>query len=101
MWLFTNALINTHYHYLADGQVISHAHPYDKKANQGTPFQSHKHTDTQLIFLSILDKTDAVVSGFFILCPLAQGIIENNNFIPAEAPVQICYQVHHYHAPPV
>jgi hypothetical protein len=100
MWLFTNALMNTHYHYLADGQVISHAHPYNKSANQGTPFKSHKHSKTQLIFLSILDKTDVVITGFFIFGILSADISCKNIFFPSEAPVKVCYQVYNYHAPP-
>lgn len=100
MWLFTNALINTHYHYLSDGQVVSHAHPYNKDTNQGTPFKSHKHTKTQLVFLSILDKTDAVIAGFAFLGLLSVGISTKNIFIPSDVPLKKYYQVHHYHAPP-
>ncbi|MBL7113747.1 MAG: hypothetical protein ISS19_17540 [Bacteroidales bacterium] len=100
MWLFTNALINTHYHYLSDGQVISHAHPYNKTTNQGSPFKSHQHSKTQLIFLSIIDKSDVVIAGFIILGLLSAGISQINIFPPSETPVKVCYQVHHYRGPP-
>ena len=100
MWLFTNTLINTHYHYLADGQVISHAHPYDKTADQGTPFKSHKHTKGELIILSLLDKADVVIAVFIGLYFLLQAISAKKTLIPTEAPVQRYYQVHHYHGPP-
>ena len=100
MWLFTNALINKHFHYLSDGQVVSHAHPYNKTTDQGTPIRSHEHTKTQLIFLSIISKSDVVIAGFVILCLLATGIYFKNILIPSEAAVKTYYQVHHYHGPP-
>ncbi len=100
MWLYTNALINTHYHYLSDGQIISHAHPYDKATDQGTPFKSHQHTKAQLIFLSLIDKTDVVIAGFLIIGLLITSIPKRKVFTFSEIHVKVYYLVFNYHAPP-
>jgi len=100
IWLFTNTLINKHYHYLSDGQVVSHAHPYNKSTNKGTPFKSHHHSKTQLVFLSIIDKSDVVIAGFFLTGLLSAGLSRKYFFTSSEAPVKVCYHVHHYHGPP-
>ncbi|HDR68646.1 MAG TPA: hypothetical protein ENN61_06290 [Bacteroidaceae bacterium] len=43
-----------HTHILANGMVISHAHPYDK-SNDSQPYKSHQHSNAELLFLGNQD----------------------------------------------
>ncbi len=68
-----NAVVNKHYHVTASGVVIEHAHPF-AKSNSATPFQKHKHTKAELVFLALLSNTVsfatiilAVIFGLFSL----------------------------------
>jgi hypothetical protein len=44
-----NKSVYTHTHIMANGQVISHAHPYNKTTDS-KPFKSHHHTRTEFVF---------------------------------------------------
>jgi hypothetical protein len=48
-----NSFFNTHSHKLADGTIITHAHPYDHSSDS-SPFKTHQHTATELVFLANL-----------------------------------------------
>jgi len=48
-----NSTIYTHSHRLANGDVITHAHPFKKSADS-TPFENHKHTALELYFIQNL-----------------------------------------------
>ena len=48
-----NSFFNTHCHQLADGTVITHAHPYERGSGSG-PFESHHHSAAELVFLASL-----------------------------------------------
>ncbi|MGM0532340.1 MAG: hypothetical protein ACQER7_13425 [Bacteroidota bacterium] len=40
-----NYIENAHYHKLPDGEVVQHAHPYEKDTStHDSPFQKHHHT---------------------------------------------------------
>ncbi len=65
--LIVNKSIYLHTHKLADGSVISHAHPYNK-SDDDKPFKSHHHADTQLLFfqsIKILFFTSFIAFFFF------------------------------------
>jgi len=55
-----NQSMNIHTHVLADGTIITHAHPYNK-SNDSAPVKNHHHTligfqilhNLQIIFLSV------------------------------------------------
>ncbi len=62
LWIFSNNAVNWHYHELACGQVIQHAHPYDRSAEipadesasektGGLPSENHSHNRSELITL--------------------------------------------------
>ena len=59
-----NSISNKHYHKLANGEVISHSHPYHK-SNSHSPFQEHSHSNTELIFLSTISNSVFII--FFII----------------------------------
>ncbi len=57
IFLFLNSAINGHYHRLADGKIIYHAHPFNKKAESSVPFNSnHHHSKLQLTIISLVTK---------------------------------------------
>lgn len=45
-----NRAVYVHNHILANGQIISHAHPYNKTDDPG-PFKHHQHTQSEIIYL--------------------------------------------------
>jgi len=49
-----NKIVFSHSHILASGEVISHAHPYDK-TNDSEPFKSHHHTQAELFFFQHIE----------------------------------------------
>jgi hypothetical protein len=51
--LVINTGLFTHTHQFADGSIVTHAHPYNKSAEQ-SPGESHRHTQTELLFLQTL-----------------------------------------------
>lgn len=78
--LIINKAVFLHSHVLADGTVISHAHPY-QSTDDSKPFQSHHHTKAAfflfnnielffnsfpfgLIFFITNSRTKVFVSGF-------------------------------------
>jgi hypothetical protein len=48
--VFYNNLTFRHYHKLADGRVIFHAHPYNKESKGCHSHTSHQYTSLQSIF---------------------------------------------------
>lgn len=48
--ILCNNAIYLHSHKLADGQIIVHAHPFDKSGTSSLPGESHKHSKTEFLF---------------------------------------------------
>ncbi|MFT4033066.1 MAG: hypothetical protein QM669_11655 [Siphonobacter sp.] len=59
MAMLINGVVFRHGHRLADGRIISHAHPF--KSNSKGPIQPHSHTSLELLLL------DAVTNPTFDL----------------------------------
>ncbi|MCG8310226.1 MAG: hypothetical protein MI975_22705 [Cytophagales bacterium] len=53
-FLIANKGIYIHSHRLADGRIISHAHPYNK-TDDSSPFKQHPHTNSEFLILSQLE----------------------------------------------
>ncbi|MEN8121697.1 MAG: hypothetical protein ABFS35_15200 [Bacteroidota bacterium] len=66
MVLFFNGSNNRHTHILPNGQLINHAHPF-KTDNSSTPFQNHKHTPFELIFLNFLSDIFGLIPFLLVL----------------------------------
>ena len=47
----SNQILFVHTHYLEDGSRVTHAHPYDKSA-ENDPLTSHHHSKKSLLFFS-------------------------------------------------
>ncbi|MBN2213607.1 MAG: hypothetical protein JW723_05130 [Bacteroidales bacterium] len=69
--MVANKIIFTHSHILANGQVISHAHPYDKSSDS-EPFKSHHHTQSELLFFENLKILFPLVFLLFVLKHILQ-----------------------------
>ena len=102
IWLFLNASVNQHIHVLQNGNIISHAHPYEKTSSGSFPSETHHHTKSQLYWLSFIsDPASQVITLFFL------GLFYNTVFrilkirYSHPEPVREYYQVNNYHAPPV
>jgi hypothetical protein len=52
--LMINRVAYTHIHFLPDGSVVAHAHPYSKSA-EGNPDSSHRHSKTELFLFDQLN----------------------------------------------
>jgi len=84
--------------------VISHAHPFDKNKDDPwqNPVNTHRHSEKELMLLSLF--TGYIFVFFIILSvkpylsnyPILLAVKSNIQEI-----VQTCFQVHHYHAPPI
>ncbi len=54
-----------HSHKLHNGEVIAHAHPFNK-AQDSTPFKTHQHSSVQLFFLEHMQLLFSIL-GFSVL----------------------------------
>lgn len=70
-----NKFIYTHTHVLADGTIVSHAHPYNKQADS-SPFKKHYHTKFEFVLLSQLNYLFCVFTGSITI-----GLLSRNIFI--------------------
>lgn len=101
IWLFINATVNRHHHYLSGGYLVSHAHPYDKTPDPaGTP-GSHQHSESELLLLSLVSNPVTIVC-MLLMAWLLQIMVYRlfNTFTSPPVMIRDFYQVHNYHAPP-
>lgn len=49
----TNSVVNVHSHQLENGEVVTHAHPFDH--HDDDPFKSHHHTSFEFVVLDTLN----------------------------------------------
>lgn len=52
--MMLNSVLYRHSHRLPNGKIVSHAHPYQKSADN-SPAQPHEHTDEELALLQLID----------------------------------------------
>ena len=101
LWLFINATVNTHNHYLSGGYIISHAHPYDKTPSNPEPFGSHHHNGLELFLLSmVIDPLTITAIVFLLVLFLLAVMLMFKSPSEVMVPVRRLYQVRNYHAPP-
>lgn len=54
-----NNVSNRHYHFIEDGKIISHAHPFSSDNN-------HSHTDEEMAWLDVISNIQVTDSFFAI-----------------------------------
>lgn len=52
MMLFYNQKANWHYHITDKGFVVEHAHPFKNSQSPDSPYQKHKHSDSEYFVLA-------------------------------------------------
>ncbi len=101
LWLFFNASVNRHIHILSDGYVISHAHPFKKSPSDSESPNSHNHSQTELMLLSLISSIATTLLILLIVRPYLNGLQQQITITNSHRePVRKYFQVHHYHAPP-
>jgi uncharacterized membrane protein SpoIIM required for sporulation len=95
-----NSNLNQHYHKLASGSIVKHAHPY-KKENSGVPFQSHNHSSFEFLLLDNISIALFTFIFFLLTLTLFPRFLNNAYFPILEIykPTDL-YFLKNYHAPP-
>ncbi len=74
--LIANKMFYTHSHLLEDGSIITHAHPYDKGADD-TPLKSHRHNSFELTLFKVFSFLPMVCFAFTLaLLPKKQHLFD-------------------------
>jgi len=101
MWLFFNANTFRHIHMVADGYVITHAHPFKEIPSNPGPDETHQHSRKEFMLLSLISNiTTVLLLLFFTKSSLntnPQLVRFRTNY---PEPTRKYYQVYHYHGPP-
>ena len=101
LWLFINATVNKHNHFLSEGYIISHAHPYDKTPSNPDPLDPHHHNGLELFLLSLVSDPLTTTSIVFLLVFFLLAVMLTcKHRYDIIVPIQRLYQVRNYHAPP-
>jgi hypothetical protein len=79
--VLANGVLFFHAHELANGKIITHAHPSLTEEQESLP--DHGHTETELITLDLIADADYYYVAFEIPVPQAEKQ-------PAETPKGIC-----------
>lgn len=66
-WLFINSFINGHYHKLNNGEIVYHCHPFTHNKNNTSPFEDHRHTESECFFLAQISNPLVILFLFLIL----------------------------------
>ena len=102
IWLFINATVNRHNHYISSDYIISHAHPYDKTPSNSDLPGSHHHNEAELLLISIISDPFTTASIVLILWLFLIAVYRLFRITTSD-PVLIrsFYQIFNYHAPPI
>jgi hypothetical protein len=96
----TNTTINQHYHKLACGIVVKHAHPFSK-SNPDKPFQDHQHSSSELLLLDQMSNTIFWIYLFVFLQFPLKILFEIIRYpLVILFKNQELYFLRNYHAPP-
>jgi len=96
-----NATANQHFHRLSTGITVKHAHPFDR-GQEGTPFQEHHHTSSELLILDQISNPALLLGLFFIFLTLlipvrkTKNSTDNVSFVNPDL-----FFLKNYHAPPL
>jgi len=63
--LTLNNVLFTHFHKLANGELIVHAHPFSKSGQTNNPSETHEHTKVELLVFDslLLLFTGIIIAG--------------------------------------
>ena len=95
--LIINNALFLHSHYLKDGTVITHAHPFKKSTDSG-PYRPHHHSNGELMLLENLQ-----LLFMFIFIPFIASSFFKDNFVQSFKGCLLTDSLispHHGRAPP-
>lgn len=96
--LIANKAAYIHAHEMADGTIVYHAHPFNKK-NDSEPFKSHEHTDFEFWLLGQIGVLGLLTVLFLVLILNVSGKTFSDYRIIFTKPDFVIY--HHGRAPPI
>ena len=65
--LYLNQVFNGHYHKLPNGEIVYHAHPFQHQNNNESPFENHRHSESEYIILALLSNPLVLLGTFLVL----------------------------------
>lgn len=102
MWLFFNQVAFWHYHILDNGIVVEHAHPFKNSPKQGTPYQSHQHSDFEYTILAQVSNITTLLLIGIVLGLLFKFTTHPKNYARVAATVTSEYlSIERLRGPPV
>ena len=72
MLLFYNQKANWHYHITDSGFIVEHAHPFKNSQLPDSPYQNHKHSDTEYFLLAQISQ----IATLLIVVVAIAGLIQ-------------------------
>ena len=82
MMLFYNQTANRHYHLTDKGFVVEHAHPYKSSQPSGSPYQSHKHSDSEYYVLAQISNITTILLVAITIAVFIQLLKPNHIVLP-------------------
>jgi len=96
--MLVNKVVYTHVHVLAEGSLVSHAHPFQQSSESNSQ-NTHQHTNLVLYLLDQLDILIYCIAALFILSRVVQS---SSLLVPATAPLRPAFvPLHQVRPPPV
>ena len=84
-----NKSLYTHSHILAFGQVVTHAHPFERSDDNGDP-KSHRHTQAEMIILDQVNILFVCIIAIFLIGVSFSKLKLNQSFAVDYSPVYLC-----------
>ncbi|MBN2699347.1 MAG: hypothetical protein JXR52_11030 [Bacteroidales bacterium] len=81
--IIANKAVFTHTHLLGNGEIITHAHPFDRKTDS-QPSDNHHHSESELLFFQICETLYPVMfisAGLIGLLPRLKSVIHFSRHI--------------------
>jgi len=101
VWFIINSTVNCHCHKLQNGKVVQHCHPFTHNEQNHSPFEDHKHTDSEYFILDLISYTVALFSIFFFFCSIPYTHREINYFKVLLLPLKNTCFSNNYRSPPL
>ncbi len=82
MMLFYNQKANWHYHITDKGFVVEHAHPFKHSQSPNSPYQNHKHSDSEYFVLAQLSNIATIIVVAITIAGFIQLLNPNHTTSP-------------------
>ena len=99
-WLFINNTANRHSHQLKAGNIITHAHPYERNHTNKSPLQSHHHSDHEFFILDLISNIIVIISIPLFISYFQKLLVEIKIQHNGILPYLYNFNLQKYRAPP-